>query len=74
MQTDVGREREMVPGAWVSALMTDKSVGAMDVAFITHKHLTTIYGWQKRGIEYLDWVGLLALLDEKPDWKPPAKK
>lgn len=71
---EVGREREMIPGAWVSALLKEKSVGAMDAAVLTKKHLTTIYGWQRKGVEYLDWCGLLALLGEKPDWKPTAEK
>ncbi len=32
------------------------------VAVRVHKRASTIYNWQKKGIEFLDWVGLLAVV------------
>lgn len=74
MHTDLGRERDMIPGAWVASLLSEKSLDPMAAAVLTKKHLTTIYKWQKRGIEYLDWCGLLHLLDEPADWQPKKSR
>jgi hypothetical protein len=76
MQIDVGREREMIPAAWVTALMEARSLDPMAVAVLTKKHLSTIYGWKRKGIEYLDWIGLLTLLEEETSWEPskPLRK
>lgn len=64
----------MVDRHFVLALFEEKSLDPMDVAVLAKKHLSTIYRWRSVGIEYLDWVGLLTLLGEKPDWQPQPKK
>lgn len=70
----MGREREMIPGAWVRDLLISKGMDATEIAVVAKKSPSTVYGWQRRGIEYLDWIGLLTLLDERSDWRPEAAK
>lgn len=72
MHEHVGREREMVPGEWVHDLLHSKGMDAVEVAVLAKKSPSTVYGWQRRGIEYLDWIGLLTLLDEEPTWRPES--
>ena len=74
MHEHVGREREMVPGAWVRDLLLSKGMDAVEIAVLAKKSPSTVYGWQRRGIEYLDWIGLLTLVDEEATWQPEPKK
>lgn len=76
MQPAVARDREMRPGAWVVELMELRGLSVEDVAVLVRKSSSTIWRWRRSGLEYLDWVGLLALLGVDGDWEPgkPLKK
>ncbi len=70
MQDAVARDRETRPGKWVNELLERRQLQPEDVAVLVRKSSSTIFRWKKRGIDYLDWVGLLCLLGLPTDWKP----
>lgn len=76
---EVARERETRPAKWVIDLMDRRGLMVEDVAVLVRKSSSTIWRWRRTGVEYLDWIGLLCLLDLDHEWKPgdpvsPRKK
>lgn len=70
MNVDVARERETRPGSWVEAVLAATNLDEEAVAVRVKKRASTIYRWQNKGIEFLDFVGLLVaagLFDEESD-------
>jgi hypothetical protein len=63
MQTEMARERETRPAAWVKATLEVANLNEEQVANRVKKRVSTIYNWQKKGIEYLDFIGLLTVVD-----------
>jgi hypothetical protein len=62
MQLEMAREREMRSGAWVKAVVDGTGLQEEFIATRVKKRTSTIYAWKKKGVEYLDWVGLLSVL------------
>jgi hypothetical protein len=59
---EMARERETRPAEWVKAVLAVTNLDEDQIAVRVHKRSSTIYRWQKLGIEYLDWIGLLTVV------------
>lgn len=70
MHTEVARDRETRPGAWVTSLLEKRAMSEEDLAVLVKRSASTVFRWRREGIDYIAWVGVLALLDEPLDWKP----
>jgi hypothetical protein len=70
MSLDVARDRETRPGTWVTALLEARAINEDDLAFLTRRRVATIYRWKRNGIDYISWVGVLALLGMPLEWRP----
>ena len=58
------------PAAWVKATLEVANLNEEQVANRVKKRVSTIYNWQKKGIEYL--VRAAALVDAVPAASPGA--
>lgn len=70
MNLDVAREREIRPGTWVTAVVEVSGLSEEEIAVRVKKRVGSVYRWKKKGMEFLDFIGLLAvteLLDEKAE-------
>lgn len=70
MHPAVTRDRETRPGAWVVEVMDGRGLNAEEVAVLVKKSSSTVWRWRRQGIDYLDWIGLLTLLELPAAWKP----
>lgn len=61
---------ETRPGAWVVELMDRLSLRPEDVAVLTRRSQSTVFRWRKRGIDAIEWFGLLSLLGLPSTWRP----
>ncbi len=65
------RARAKKPGWWVTALMHELGKNEDDVSHDASVSTSTVYRWQSvKGIDFLDWRGLLSIYGLKSDWKP----
>lgn len=79
MHAAVTRDRETRPREWVDAVIDGRGLSVEEVAVLVKKSSSTVWRWRRQGIDYLDWIGLLCLLELPPTWKPgdplkPQKK
>lgn len=80
MAKDRERERETRPGAWVEAARAEagkragreRPISQMRLASLACRHVSAVARWEQSDgeIDYLSWVGLLALLGLPLDWEP----
>ena len=70
MTTDVARERDKRPAAWVVAAMEARGLDDAKCAVLSHRSPSAVLRWRNHGIDFIDWVGLLTLLALPPTWKP----
>lgn len=71
MTTDVAtRDRETKPSSWVQAALDARDLSDAKAAVLTHRFPSTIYRWRTKGIDLIDWIGLLTLLAMPPTWRP----
>lgn len=77
---DRQRERETRPGWWVEAARVEagkragksRPISQMKLATLAGRHVSAVSRWETEEgeIDYLAWVGLLALLELPIDWEP----
>lgn len=70
MHSEVARDRETRPGTYVTAILELKGMSEEDMAVLVKRSSSTIFRWRREGIDYIAWVGVLALLGLPLDWKP----
>lgn len=76
------RDREVRPGWWVAALRAEigrrekaeRPISQMRLAALCCRHVSAVARWEAADgdIDYLSWVGLLALNGLPLDWEPTA--
>lgn len=80
---DRERERDTRPGNWVAAARREagarsgagRAVSQMRLAVLAGRDRNTVARWEMADgeVDYITWVGLLALLDLPLDWEPAAQ-
>ncbi len=65
------RARAKIPGWWVTALLQHLTKNEDDASHDASVSVSTVYRWQAKGIDFLDWRGVLSIYDLPNNWKPP---